>query len=360
MDGATGAGLIWGEPAPRIEGDVDGLPMAAHDGPMDEHGGRTIEGTPWEEARGPHLPDPLTRGAARIPRTSWVWIAMAAFVGVWHVLRWGYDPSQPGAFLIILLGIVPVVAPFLFGAALFGRHRDAWSRHRTVAIAVALLSLSGVVAMIPALAWSVTLSVDPEADFTTTIWQLGGLTSGTVALVGVVALARGLSGARLHQGVRRPTIGIGLIWAVAIVLAVGSVYVSIGFFWPSPLGDADLWTQAVAVVSSLVGVATVLAWAYLATVTLSGRAARERPIGAWRFAAIGPLAILASYAVLTGTYSIILLVLGTTNDGNLLSSISLGATGATAMGYLALIAAFVSGLPSDDEGADNLGGRATA
>lgn len=329
---------------------------------MDDHVGRTIDGTPWEDSRGPHLPDPLTRGAARIPRSSWVWIAMAAFVGVWHVLRWGYDPSDPRRILVTLFGIVPVVAPFLFGAALFGRHRDAWSRHRTVAIAVVLLSLSGVVAMIPALAWSVTLSVDPEADFVSllTVWQFGGLTSGTIALFGVVALTRGLIGARLHQGVRRLTVAIVLVWAGAIVLTVGSAYVNIALLWPSPLGEADGTTQVFVVTSSVVGIATLLAWAYLATVTLSGRAASERPIGAWRFAAIGPLAILASYAVQIGSYSIIALTLGTTNDGNLLSSISLGATGATAMGYLALIAAFVSGLPSDDEGADNLGGRATA
>jgi MFS family permease len=332
---------------------------AAQDANVDEPVGRTIEGTPWEEPRGPHLPDPLTRGAARIPRLSWVWIAMAAFVGVWHVLQWGYDPSNPRGILTTLFGIVPVIAPFLFGAALFARHRDAWWRHRILVIGVVVLSFADLAAMILALVRSVTLGLDPEADTFSMIWLFGSVVPSVVAVLGVVVIGRGLSAARLRWGYR-PTLAIALIWLMGIVLAVGSVYVDVVVFGFFSLGDSDGWTWVYAVGAVFLGVSVVLAWAYLATVTVAGRSAGERPIGAWRLASIGPLAIMLGYALQIGSYSLIALTLGTTNDGDLLSSISLGVTGATAMGYLALIAAFISGLPSDDESADDLGGRATA
>ena len=165
---------------------------------MDEPVGRTIEGTPWEESRGPHLPDPLTRGAARIPLVSWAWIAMGVFVGAWHLLQWGYDRSDPRQILAILFGIVPVVAPFLFGAALFARHRDAWSRHRTLAIGVVVLSLANLAALIPDWAQSVMLSLDPEADPFSMIWRFASVVPIVVGVLGVVVIGRGLSAARLR------------------------------------------------------------------------------------------------------------------------------------------------------------------
>ena len=52
---------------------------------MDEPVGHTIDGTPWDEARGPHLPDPLTRFHQ----------AAAHVVGLRHPRR--RDSARPGA-----------------------------------------------------------------------------------------------------------------------------------------------------------------------------------------------------------------------------------------------------------------------
>ena len=39
--------------------------------------GHTIDGTPWEEPRPPHLPDPVVHVARRIPLAAWAFLAIA-------------------------------------------------------------------------------------------------------------------------------------------------------------------------------------------------------------------------------------------------------------------------------------------
>ena len=320
---------------------------------MDEPVGRTIDGTPWEEPRGPHLPDPLTRGAAGIPPISWIFIALAAIAGIWRVVHWGFDPAQPINIVTTVLGIVPEVAPFLFGAALFVRHRDAWSTHRTLVTGIVLLCLAELVAAISTLAGGLVLETDGETGGMTVRLALSSLAPGVLTLIGLAGLGRGLSDARTHGVMTLPRAWTIVILTAAIVLAVGSVYVGIVFLRFSPLAASDGLTLAYVIVSTAVGIAIVWAWAYMAAVTIGGRLTGDRPIGAWRFAAIGPLAILAAYMVQLGGYSLIGLTLGSVTDPSLLWGISLGASGAIAMGHLALIAAFIGGLPSAiEEGED--------
>jgi hypothetical protein len=315
---------------------------------MDEPVGRTIDGTPWEEPRGPHLPDPLTRGAAGIPPISWLFIALAVVAGIWRVVRWGFDAALPIDILTTVLGIVPEVAPFLFGAALFVRHRDAWSTHRTLVSGIVLLCLVELVAAIPTLAGGLVLETDGETGGMTVRLALSSLAPGVLTLIGLVGLGRGLSHARTQGVATLPRAWMVVILTAGIVLTIGSAYVS-SFYLSSSALALDGLTLAYLVVSTVVGIAVVWAWAYMAAVTMGGRLGGDRPIGAWRFAAIGPLAILAAYAVQLGGYSLIGLTLGTITDPSLLRGISLGASGAAAMGNLALIAAFISGLPSGIE-----------
>jgi hypothetical protein len=321
---------------------------------MDEPVGRTIDGTPWEEPRGPHLPDPLTHGAARIPLISWLFITLAVIAAVWRLAHSGVDSGQPIMIVIALLGVVTDIAPFLFGAALFARHRQAWSTHRLLVIGIVLLGLAQLVAAIPTLAGG--LIVEPDVDMTVVL-VLSGLTPAVLTLLGLWALARGLADARTAGAAPLPRAWLVVIWTAAIVMTVGSGYVSFLYFWSTALAE-DLGTLAYVVVSYIVGIGIIWTWAYLAAVTLGGRLAGDRPIGAWRFAAIGPLAILAGYAVQLGGYSLIGATLGSVTDLSLLWGISLGAGGATAMGYLALIAAFMSGLPSADDADEPAGDRA--
>ena len=314
---------------------------------MDEPVGRTIDGTPWEEPRGPHLPDPLTQGAARIPLISWAFVGLAVIAGVWRLTHLGVDSGFPIVIIaIVVLGVVPDVSPFLFGAALFAHHREAWSTHRLLVIGIVLLGLAQLFVAIPTLAGGLILEAD--VDMTMAV-LLSGLAPAVLNLVGLVALARGLAGARTAGAATLPRPWLVVIWTTAIVLTIGSAYVSFLY-----------GTLAYIVAFNIVGIGIVWTWAYMAAVTLGGRLAGDQPIGAWRFAAIGPLAILVGSAVQLGGYSLIGATLGSVTDPSLLWGISLGAGGATAMGYLALIAAFVSGLPSPVEDGESDDGEDAA
>ena len=102
---------------------------------MVEPTGHTLDGTPWEEARPPHLPDRLT---AISP-----WTVPFLLVAAWQLWTvWSQRPQtepMPAEWWGQLLGIVPSIAMALIGAALFLRHPDAWRSLRLVALGASLL-----------------------------------------------------------------------------------------------------------------------------------------------------------------------------------------------------------------------------
>jgi hypothetical protein len=128
----------------------------------DEPRGHTIDGTPWEEPRPPHLPDTLTR------ISLWVipFLVLAGFQLVAGWREWaGQGQLNPGYGVTIFLGLVPGVCASLLGAALFYRHPSANRRLSILVFGVVLLAVTALMELAsrPLDEWFLALS--PSADF---------------------------------------------------------------------------------------------------------------------------------------------------------------------------------------------------
>ena len=109
----------------------------------DEPTGTTIDGTPWEEARPPHLPDTVTG----LPVPTILFTLGAIGIGILTIRdrpprRGRRIPAAPSSWVLSLS--VPIVS-FLIPAVFFLRHRDAWSAHRAMALGTTLFALSRAV-----------------------------------------------------------------------------------------------------------------------------------------------------------------------------------------------------------------------
>jgi hypothetical protein len=159
----------------------------------------------WEEPRGPHLPDTLTR----VPLAVWPFVAFAIALAYITVDRnWtGRIVDQP-ALPSFVLSLIPIVAMPLAGAALFLRHPHAWSRHRPVALAVILLTAQTVVQVATPIAFDLIAPSDPLADpslddvYPWFSWALG-LLSSAIGLLGVAYC--GWRSTRRAEGRAHPT-----------------------------------------------------------------------------------------------------------------------------------------------------------
>lgn len=328
---------------------------------MDEPVGRTIDGRPWEEPRGPHLPDRLTSIPGRLPRASWAFVVLAIANGIVLAIDRRFffppDPSLDPALFVrsiadLIVGLIPSVATMLFGAALFARQPSAWSTHRYVALGVVLLTVGE--AMQTAWIWLrglvepdiLATATAPSFDLSITVQAAYHVLAAIVLALGLTYVARGLRAARLRPDSASAPSRVRVIAVLILLLAASTIVVSvltIGRFASDNPADAYLGYNAVLTV---VGWLAIAAEAYLAVVVSAGVAAGERPIGAWRLGAAGVWAILLSY-VIASTVSIwVYLVATPGTDFSILSWIGLGTSGIAAVGYLLLLAAFGRGLPS--------------
>ena len=334
---------------------------------MDEPVGHTIDGTPWEEARGPHLPDRLTGPARRLwerlPRASWIFVGVAVANGLVLARDGGLSSVSdaaldPGTIFRIVVGsllaLVPPIATMLFGAALFACHPRAWTTHRVLVVGLILMTLSETMQTADAhlsnlfLAWT-----PPPDDFFFPPGQIVWNALATVLLaVGTATAARGLSAMREQEG-GDTSRSVRVVASIAVLLVVWSIVVSIVFVsryagqgvpapytWYAWLTTGLQWFVIAAV-------------AYLAVVVFAGMAARERPIVAWRLAAAGAWATLLfgngfAVAIDTVTYT----VATPQTDLSDWSWVYLLPAAGWALGAALLLAAFARGLPSEEDAGD--------
>lgn len=326
---------------------VDGTADPAHDAAMDEPVGRTIEGTPWEEPRGPHLPDRLTSLPGKLPRASWAFLALAIANGIVLAVDRFFlpDPSLDPALFVRsivgqVLGLIPPVATMLFGAAVFARNPSAWSTHRSVAVGVLLLAASQM--MQTAGIWVRGLLDDPFGAASTAY----SLLVAVVLAMGFVAVARGLRVARLRpdgggSARRDQAIVVGLVLLVVWTVAVGLLALA---RYASDNPDVNAWYNLVLIGASWLTIASI---GYLAIVVSAGAAAGERPAAAWRLAMAGTWLIIAATTISLSVSNVAYLVVTPSTDFSILTWIGLGTSTLAAVGYLLLLAAFARGLPAD-------------
>ena len=315
--------------------------------------GYTIDGTPWEEPRPPHLPDPLTGSARRVPAAAWIFIAVAVALLVWDlrdIATVWKDGSTLGV-LSLLSGTIPAVATCLFGAALFIRHPSARRTDPLIVFGIALLVIGTCWPVLRTILTAVFSSSDQDgAPFSFT--PLGveiGIFVGFLLAIGVVYVARGLLDARARDddsGVRRRSLILVATVAVILITYLSQTY---RYWTDGSVDQTDPWVIVEIVSSLLVGVIGLLAWAYLAATSWTGSASGERPPRAWQFAAWGA-GLLVLKLLLTSVWYWVLTINPPTDSTNELLFWPYRVIGyITALGYVLLLVAFALGLPGIDE-----------
>jgi len=233
----------------------------------DQPTGTTIEGTPWEEPRPPHLPDAVS-GVSPWAIPFMVLAAIQVLAG-WLEWEAQGDLGDPGYGVSIALGIVPAACISLLGAALLIRHPDALRRLPMLVFGVSLLAATVLLPLV------VRALSDPlRLTEPTFVEDVYGHAINVVSAFGLVYVARGLDGAR-----RRPDVvsvrGLGTILTVVVLLG------AVATMLPAFVFGADELLTLGNVVALIMSVFVTLAWCYVFVISLGGWSAGESPRLGW-------------------------------------------------------------------------------
>ncbi len=304
---------------------------------IDEPAGETIDGTPWEEARPPHLPDRLTS------ISPWV-LPFVAVMGyeIWRILGDQRRVGNLGSPLEFWLGSYAVLTGILgvlVGMALFLRHPDARTTLTPLASGAFLLLLQHVMRLLGPTVVGFLPGGEPLSfPYISPTEEAYSIFVSIVGVFAIAFIASGLSAARRYEGVRG---GRGLA-AVLTVVTFASTGASIA--WLTSVGfEFDDWLMHPVLVIGqvLVNLFGTLAVAYLVVVSVTGWLGQEQPRAAWGLATVGAglvlLPALAMPVISTPPLS---------QDVAYFVA-SLVAVGAV-IGWALLVVAFALGLPSTE------------
>jgi hypothetical protein len=293
--------------------------------------GRTIDGTPWEEPRPPHLPDALTRVS------PWVFpfllLAGIQVTAAWLDWAGQGDLRYPNALEFIVWQWLPGVCASLIGAAFFYRHPDAHRRLPMLTMGVVLLAVAALVAIDPIDQALMNAAPVDEANIESAfLWHgIYGAAITVVSIFGLLYVARGLAGARRFVDVMSGrAVGIALIALVAVASVV-----SLAPYFTTP--DAAELLTPVNVVNLMLAKIDTLAWIYLFVVAFGGWLAGERPRIGWLLVALAAGIEVALQVLIAGTW----LTDVSAGGSVVLQIISLAAVTI----WVLLLFAFVAGLP---------------
>jgi len=291
------------------------------------------------EARGPHLPDVLTR------QSPWVYLFVgAAFV---HLAAAWWDWAGRGVLadaqeLLLLLSVRGNDAVIsLFGAALFIRHPDARRSMPFLAFGLGLLALGPLLQLVDTPVTQFIDSLAPSgAEFI-------GLSPAVVAyhvftslieIAGVLYLGVGLGDARTRprRNVERSVLSllvvIGILTVAWQILPIGGAQ-----------GPASPYEWVLLVIGVVLSLLSTVAWSYLIAVVFGGWMAGEVPHIGWGLAFVAGLV-----GLLVRIFSAISIVIA-----NLSQAVSspfaplfpvFGVAGT--VGWILWLAAFAVGLPA--------------
>jgi hypothetical protein len=310
---------------------------------------------PWEEARGPHLPDPLVDVARRVPVVGWLFIVLAIATLAWELRGRvaSFAELDPIGALTLAVFVVPPVATCLFGAALFVRHPRASSTDPRIVFGIVLLVLVEAVDVVRFVVIELMRSSSQDSElFPPVVVSIGfAVAGGLLRAFGLVYIARGLLDARAFEddgGARRRLILISAL-AVFGVVALASAF-AIAF--DKDLIDLDLNGGLAGIVAVLATeVLGLVAIAYVTATVPTGATSGARPTRAWRAGAVGAWLLLLSavgrYLANTAVWLTFSPESGNAPDIYFRLTEALGY--ATSAGYVFLLAAFALGLPGVDE-----------
>jgi hypothetical protein len=306
--------------------------------PDREPTGYTIDGVPWDEPRGPHLPDMVTR----LPILVWPFVALAALIGYRAVGMITGDPTRDtGVILESGLAAIPSVVTPLLGAAYFATHRGIAFR-AALGIGLALLAVGEAMRVVETsvldfLGSLLPSSGDAFADIERT--SLYFTFVAAVGIAGYVCLLRGLRSARQRPnapGQRGVTLVVFGVVAVTAVLGFQSTAVA------SPGDDGTF--LAINLRTWLLNAVYLVATAAVTAELLAGARAAERPALAWRLAAAALTLILVAQVPSWVIYS-----LGSESI-SLIPAMSWTLVIVEAIAFITWLGEFLLGLPSQDAG----------
>jgi hypothetical protein len=306
--------------------------------PNPEPTGYTIDGVPWDEPHGPHLPDVI----ARLSMLVWPFLALAAMIG-YRAIRMitGDTLRDPGMVLESGLAAIPSVVTPLLGAAYFATHRGVAFRS-AMAIGVTLLAAGQAMRLVqsPVLNFfgSFLLSSgDAFADIERSSLYFAFVSAVEVAAF--VCLLRGLRSARHRPsapGQRGLTLVVFGVAAVTVVLGLQSIGLS------SPGDDGEF--LAINFRAWLLNAVSTVATAAVTAELLAGARAAERPAVAWRLAAAAMTFLLVAQVPTWVLYAM------GPESMPLITAMSWTLVIAEAIAFVMWLGAFVLGLPSQDAG----------
>ena len=203
-----------------------------------------------------------------MPGPVWPFLALTvlAAYGRWQDLS-GLSFGSPVNDVALVAGSVPPIVSPLLGVALFARHPTAHRTMPSVAFGVALFAVLTVVDRLRAPILESIASLDPTFASTGPAFLGYGLVQALIAVFALTYLSLGLADARRFED--SPAGRSVLILLLAGAVAAPAVSALLGFAWLSvqPL------SSIVSVVSVL---ATNLAWAYLGWNAYRGLVRRRR------------------------------------------------------------------------------------
>ncbi len=253
------------------------------------------------------------------------------------LLALGAPSPVAGVDLFGPLAVLAGVATPLAGAAFHLRHRDAWSEHRPIALALALFALGAVVAPVSASLLLYGWLAAALGGASWLDWSLGlrlVTDASTIAATGLLWLGvRGSRGEPDAAGGRAARLAI---WLMVGLLAVASLASGL-----ATLGSGSLAVRVLGLAGMVASVLRVVLGGGLAIALVNGARAGERPNVAWWLLAgirvallagtlLGPLLARALEVVIPGPTAYIIV-------GESMAVI----------GSAGLLAAFAVGWPSD-------------
>ena len=289
------------------------------------------------EARGPHLPDALTRN----PLGVWPFLALAvlATYGRWVVLSTG-GFENPVDIVWFVIGSVETLAAPLLGAVLFYRHPSAHRLFPALTFGVALFAFAIIA---DALRGPVLDGIrGRDLEFENAILASTGY-SVIEALFRVFALtyvAIGLADARQVEN----SDADGRGWVLLVVTALSTSALG------AALTLASVPYQSLVVAPMLIAQFFVtLAWAYVGWTAFRGWTAGEEPRPAWGLVATTGIGYLV-LTVVVSLLNVALWVIGPTESRvPLVFEFYQVLTAVFAGFWLALLAAFWLGLPAEPD-----------
>jgi len=281
----------------------------------------------YPEARGPHLPDALTRVAP----LAYPFALLALFVAWrgWQDAVAGGDALTAEAVLRIL---IPSVVIPLLGLIVVVRRPDAHRTLRLLLFGVALLSLRELITTFDAPLRELLRGVDTTFEFESPGEIALRVFTGLLLVFGLLYLGAGVADARGPDRVvvERPlAVWLAALAAIAIALSLYSLVLL-------TQGDYPFELIVSAVIGLMTGALVTLCWAYIATIVIGGWLSGRAPRRAW---IVGAIALV----LLFGTQLIGIGVGAFATEALLPFFLAIAYAGL--LGWVLLLVAFALGLP---------------